>query len=279
MIVTTDIDFYNFWSFPFVMAFVLSLIGFNLPYFGLKKFSFLILGLIISSILLALFGFPTSNALANIGLPFLSAGLLSTVYSTIKISKFKPKKISSFSKKIVHFGILLTLIGVLVSAGARQSSVFVDAAPNSTLETFGISVKLGNFTVFGGSGRVYAEIVDAITPEYTSLRLDVDVLQDGKIYKETLWSYLYINYGFFSNPLVITTEKGDIYIHLNMTDSIYDALSQSFTGELSAPENLTLIVEKVPLVYIVWIGAALLCFGIALNVLSVFVTSILNRKK
>jgi hypothetical protein len=64
-----------------------------------------------------------------------------------------------------------------------------------------------------------------------------------------------------------------------MTDSIYDALSQSFTGELSAPENLTLIVEKVPLVYIVWIGAALLCFGIALNVLSVFVTSILNRKK
>jgi hypothetical protein len=138
---------------------------------------------------------------------------------------------------------------------------------------------LGNFTVFGGSGRVYAEIVDAITPEYTSLRLDVDVLQDGKIYKETLWSYLYINYGFFSNPLVITTEKGDIYIHLNMTESIYDALSQSFRGELSAPENLTLIVEKVPLVYIVWIGAALLCFGIALNVLSVFVTSIPNRKK
>jgi cytochrome c biogenesis factor len=278
--VDTGVDFYNNWSFPFVIVFLLSLIGTNLPSdFGLKKFSFLITGLIISGILFALIGSPTSNALANIGFPFLSAGLLITAYSIIKISEVKTKKISSLGKRIVHFGLIITLIGVLISAGSRQSSFFVEVPPNSTLDSLGINVKLANFTVFSGSGRVYAEKLDAITPEHTSLRLDVEVLQDGKNYKGSLWSFLYINYGFVSNPLVITTEKGDIYLHLNMTESMYISLSQSFTGKLSIPENLTITVEKVPLIYLVWIGVALLCIGGALNALGDFAIPTLTGKK
>jgi cytochrome c biogenesis factor len=261
------------------MTFVLSLIGVNLPSdFGLKKFSFIIAGLLLSGILFVLIGIPTGNNLANIGLPFLSAGLLFTILSSIKILKVKNKKISSFGKKIVHIGILITLIGVLVSAGARQSSVFVDVSPNSTVHALEIKVNLGDFTVFSGSGRVYAELTDSITPEYTSLRLDVEVVQDGRVYKGILWSYLYINYGFVSNPLVFTTEKGDIYVHLNMTESIYDALSQAFTGELSVPENLTITVEKVPLIHLVWFGVMLLCIGIVLEALNDFLIPTLSRK-
>ena len=264
--VTTGVDFYNFWIFPFVTAFVVSLIGCNVPAeFGFKKFVVLVVGLIISGVLFAVIGFPTGNALANIGLPFLGVGLLSSAHDMIKTLKVGGKNFRLFGRKLLHFGVIITLIGVLVSAGARQSSVFEMVVPNTTLETLEFRIKLGNFTVYSGTGRVYAEQIDVVTAECTSLRLDVEVLQDGKMYKGVIWSYLYINYGLVSNPLVITTEKGDIYLHLGITQSMSDALRQSFMGELAIPEDLIITVEKIPLVYLVWIGIAMLCIGIALS--------------
>jgi cytochrome c biogenesis factor len=264
--VISGVDFYNVWSFPFVIAFLVSLIGCDAPpEFGFKKFAVLIGGLIISGVLLALIEFPTGNALTNIGLPLLGVCLLSSAYGMIRTSRVKGKNFRLLGRKLGHFGVIITLIGVLVSAGARQSSVFENAVPNTTLETLDLSVKLGNFTVYSGTGRVYAEQIGVVTPEHTSLRLDVEVLQNGKMYKGVIWSYLYINYGPVSNPLVITTEKGDIYLHLNITQSMYNSLSQAFTGELTIPESLTIIVEKVPLVYLVWIGIASLCIGIAFS--------------
>jgi cytochrome c-type biogenesis protein CcmF len=264
--VTTGVDFYNVWSFPFVTAFVVSLIGCNVPAkFGFKKFVVLIVGLIINGILFAVIGFPTGNALANSGLPFLVVGLLSSAYTMIRTLKVKGKNFRLFGRKLVHLGVIITLIGVLVSAGAKQSSVFENAVPNTTLETLELRVKLGNFTVYSGTGRVYAEQLDVVTAEYTSLRLDIEVLQNEKMYKGVIWSYLYINYGIVSNPLVIATEKGDIYLHLGITQSMSDALRQSFMGELAIPEDLTITVEKIPLVYLVWIGIAMLCIGIVLS--------------
>jgi cytochrome c biogenesis factor len=264
--IISGVDFYNVWSFPFVTAFLVSLVGCNVPaVFGFKKFAVLIVGLIISGVLFAVFGFPTGNALANIGFPFLGASLLSSAYGMIRILRGNDKNSKLFGRGLVHFGVVITLIGVLISAGAQQSSVFADAVPNTTLEMRGLEVKLGNFIVYGGTGSVYAEQIDAVTPEYTSLRLDVEVLQDGKIYKGVIWSYLYINYGFLSNPLVIATEKGDIYMHLDITQSIYDSLSKAFIDKLVTPEKLTITVKKIPLVYLVWVGAVLLCIGIALS--------------
>ena len=264
--ITTGVDFYNVGSFPFVMAFVASLIGCNIPAeFGFKKFAVLIGGLIISGVLFAVIGFPTGNTLANIGLPILIFSLLFSVQSIIKTFKVGAKNLRLLGRKFLHLGIIITLVGVLVSAGARQTSVFENVTPDTTLETLELRVKLGNFTVYGGSGRVYAEQIELVTAEYTSLRLDVEVLQEGKMYKGVIWSYLYINFGLVSNPLVITTEKGDIYLHLGITQSMFDALRQSFLGELSIPEDMTITVERVPLVYLVWIGIVMLCIGIAIS--------------
>ena len=263
--ISTGVDFYNVWSFPFLAVFLASLIGCNVSAkFGFKKFAALIGGLIVSGFLFAAVGFPTDNVLANVGLPLLSFSLLFSAYGMIITLRIKGKSVRLFGRKLVHFGIVITLIGVFISAGSRQSTVFVNAVPNTTLETLELNVKLGNFTVYGGTGRVYAPQIEAVTPEFTSLRLDVEVLQGGKTYRGVLWNYLYINYGFVSNPLVIATETGDIYLHLETTQSVEEALTQAFSGELNAPQDLTITVEKVPLVYLVWMGIALLCIGIAL---------------
>jgi len=260
------VDFYNVLSFPFISVILVSLIGYNVPgEFGFKKFAVLIGGLIIIGFLFAVMGFPTRNGLANVGLPLLSLSLLSSTYGMIRTLGLKSKNFRLFGRKIIHFGVIITLIGVFVSAGARQSSVFADVATNTTLETFELSVKIGNFTVYNGTGRVYASQIDSVAPDYTSLRLDVEILQYGKTYKGVIWTYLYINYGFISNPLVIATERGDIYLHLDITQSMKDALTQSFTGKLVIPGDLIITVEKVPLVYLVWMGIALLCIGIVLS--------------
>jgi cytochrome c biogenesis factor len=64
-------------------------------------------------------------------------------------------------------------------------------------------------------------------------------------------------------PLIITTETGDIYVHFGYTESLYNALVQALSGHDVTPDELAITVQTSPMVYLVWTGVALMLIGIS----------------
>jgi cytochrome c biogenesis factor len=58
---------------------------------------------------------------------------------------------------------------------------------------------------------------------------------------------------------------GDIYIHLDYTDSIYNSLIQKLDGNTVVPENVSITMQTSPLIYLVWAGIALMVVGISMQ--------------
>jgi cytochrome c biogenesis factor len=70
--------------------------------------------------------------------------------------------------------------------------------------------------------------------------------------------------------LILTTEIGDLYAHLDFTDPIlsdplYNALVQTLEGHSFVPEELSVTVQTNPMVYLVWGGVALMLVGISIQ--------------
>jgi cytochrome c biogenesis factor len=65
--------------------------------------------------------------------------------------------------------------------------------------------------------------------------------------------------------LIITTATGDIYVHIEFTDSLYNALVQTLSGNSSVPEEVSVTVQNNPLIYLVWGGVTLMLVGITVQ--------------
>ncbi len=262
---TMGIDFYNNWNFPFVMAFVAALIGCSMyNRMGLKKFAGLVVGALGAGVFLSLVQWPTPNMLANLGIPLLIVALSAVMYRLVRVLVTKKRSIRLFGRSLLHFAIIITLIGVFVSSTTKQVSGDIMAKPNTTIETLGLRIELKNFTVYTGTGNVHSTQLRRCIPEYSALKIDVAIEQGGNIYHESLWVRLYTIYGIVSTPSIITTGTGDIYIHMHHTESIYNSLVQALMDTETLPKDLIVNVERIPMVYLVWGGVTLLSLGMAI---------------
>jgi hypothetical protein len=156
------------------------------------------------------------------------------------------------------------LIGVFISSATQQASIIQDAKPNTSLEALGLGIQLKNFTIYNGTGSVYSDVAGRNIPEHSALRMDVVIEQGDNTYHRALWIRLYTLSGVVSTPMIITTWAGDMYIHMHQTESMYDSLVQALIDRAVMPEDLILVVEVIPMVYLVWAGVALICTGMAL---------------
>ena len=86
--------------------------------------------------------------------------------------------------------------------------------------------------------------------------------------------YEYLNYGVVSEPLIISTLGKDLYISMHQTNSSYNTLIHALAGDPVPPEDVTVVVKYVPLIWLVWVGALLLGIGISL----VFVDTLMRRR-
>lgn len=64
---------------------------------------------------------------------------------------------------------------------------------------------------------------------------------------------------------------------MHPTESMYGALEQALVGREVLPEDLTVTVERIPMVYLVWAGITLMSVGIAVPLVKELVRPI--RKK
>jgi hypothetical protein len=64
-------------------------------------------------------------------------------------------------------------------------------------------------------------------------------------------------------PQIIGTETGDIYIHLDYTEEMSTSLVQALRNEIIIPDTVNIAIQTSPMIYILWIGIAVLILGIA----------------
>ncbi len=168
---------------------------------------------------------------------------------------------------------IVGLFGVMFSAAAKQTttipSIIFGTNGVATTQALDTSIVLSEWKAFKGEGQVYSPDLKSVAPERSSLRVYLDVYRGGDLYLTSAWAHFYANYGPIAQPVVLHTLQGDIYLHLEVTDELYNSLLQAYMGETSStPQTASLTVSSVPMVYLLWTGVVVMCIGIALNVLA-----------
>jgi cytochrome c biogenesis factor len=181
----------------------------------------------------------------------------------VRVLGRKKRSLRLFGRSVLHFAIIVTLIGVFFSSAAKVESGDILARPNSTVKTLGLEVELKNFTVFLGEGNVHSMEYRQCIPEFSSMKLDISVRRGGKTWDAELWVKDFTLHGIVSKPLVIPTLSGDIYLRMLHTESVHQSLVNALQGTETFPEDLILTVEKNPLIYLVWVGVAIMSIGVA----------------
>ena len=197
-------------------------------------------------------------------LPLLTVAVLAVFYKLIRVARKKAMK--HLGQSLVHLGIIVLLIGVFVSAGAKSTRAIMNVESGVTYPlSSGVTIETGVFTVGNSQSTVYNEELGAVVPECSSISGYITIQYLGKTYHNSLSASFYPNYGLVIRPLVITTETGDVYLHLEYTDELYDSLTQTLTGNTVTPESVAVTVQISPLIYLVWAGVALMIVSITLE--------------
>ena len=267
------VDFYNYWNFPFMAGFIFALIGYSLHRKGsLKTFLALTIAISMVSAIFVFIRWPTNNILANVGLPLLIVGL-STGLLSLGLS-FKIRSVHSIGRALIHIGLIVLLIGVFFSATSQQYSTVSDIKLGSTFQTAGLNVTLLDCSVFVDNNTI--EITQGVLPQSSRLQLNAMISDDSTSYKTQFCVDLYTAYGLVNQPTIIRTGTDDIYIHLNVTQDMYDALLNSLVGSTSQPETFVVMVERIPMINIIWIGVAILISGCSVPLV---MEALLDRKQ
>lgn len=262
---TTSAEFYNNWNFPFAIAFVAALIGCSVhDKIGFKGLATLVGVALGAGVVLVQVQLPTPNLLANLGIPLLIVALSAVLYKVVQVLWNKKRSLRLFGRNLLHLAIIITLIGVFFSSTTKQVSGDILTPPNTTVETLGLKVELKNFTVHTGTGNVHSLQAGACVPEYSALSIDVSVKEGNSVYYGTLWVRLYTIYGFVGTPLIIRTWSGDLYIHMQHTNSMSDSLLGALMNMEMQPTDLILTVERIPSIQLVWAGVTLMSLGMAI---------------
>ena len=162
-------------------------------------------------------------------------------------------------------GIIVILIGVFISSTLKQTSGNILTEPNTQIDTLGLRLELRNVTVYTEMGNVH--LGRRCYPEYSAIKMDVEIKQGSNVYRGAFWIYLYTAYGVVSKPLIIPTLEGDIYAHLYHTNSTYSTLVHALMGVKVILKDVVITVEKILLVQLVWIGVAMLSIGMGISLI------------
>ena len=254
---------YSYWTFPFVLIFIISLIGFS---FEEKTHYARVLIIVLISMGLgagaSLFGFSGVNFLTVFTVPLLIIALLLLLF---KVFKSIRRKSRFLGQSFLGVATIVLLLGVFISAGAKETVNISDAKADTSIDALQLRITISNFTSSRSLTNIYNEKVAAVISEYSTIQADVTVHQSERNYAGILLANFYPNYGLLLKPLIISTETGDFYIHFDYSDSLYNALAQSYTGNTTIPEELSITMQNIPRVYLVWTGVALMLAGISVQ--------------
>jgi cytochrome c-type biogenesis protein CcmF len=256
---------YNYWTFPFVLAFIIGLIGCNLnDKAPLARLFLVSVGALLAGLVVTLIGVQNLNVLASLGLPLLVVALASALYKSFQL--IAKKQFRQVGKSLIHVGVPILLIGVLFSAGFKTTESFQNLQSGKTVQIEGFTITVSNFTLATTPQLVYFSDINTTISEHSTFTANILLTSPNAYYEGFLQADFYPNYGLVLRPLIINTLSGDLYIHLEYNDGLYNSLAGKIQGTSVNPQNVSITVQTSPLIYLIWIGVALLITGIALQI-------------
>jgi c-type cytochrome biogenesis protein CcmF len=252
---------YNYWTFPFVLILIAGFIGYSLnekaPF---ARVVLLTIGGLAVSFVLSLLPLNL-HILASLGIPLAFIAVLTTFSKTVQVVWRRSTK--HFGRNLMHLGLILILLGVFVSAGAKISATFKDVRLDSPVEEMGVKLIITDFSVGSSQSQVYYEQLDDRIPEYSFLEADTTVQYLGRTYYRTLRADFYPNYGLVPRPLIISTLFGDLYVHFDYTEVMSTSLVEALREETVLPDTVDIMMQTSPLIYLLWAGISIMVLGIA----------------
>jgi c-type cytochrome biogenesis protein CcmF len=252
---------YNYWTFPFVLALIAGLIGYSLNENALfARLVLLTIGGLAAGFVVSLLPLHL-HILASLGIPLVVIAVLTTFYKTVQVAR--RRSVKRFGRNLMHLGVILILLGVFVSAGAKTSATFTDVRLNSSMEEMEVELTITDFSVGSSQSQVYYEQLDDLIPEHSFLEAGTTIHYLGRTYHRTLRADFYPNYGLVLRPLIISTVTGDLYMHFDYTEAMSTSLVEALREETALPDNMDIMAQTSPLIYLLWAGIGVMVLGIA----------------
>ena len=239
--------FNNRSALPTAALVVLLTICLLIGYFDVKKSSIIAGASIALSILFAIVS-PFNNTPIDITVPLVAVALAATLYkmwrSVDRESKFKTMR--GISAHIIHLGILLILIGVVVSTNTRvEESSILSINTVSTFTDQHYSIKVTSITS-GYEGSMFQNYPGS---SYVT-NINFDVYKKNKFFDSGQVKY-------------ITDFKwGQTYTTTYINRGVYEELFIAPRAVDEANSRVNLYVRTVPFMTVLWIGMYLMAIGI-----------------
>ncbi len=185
---------YSLWTFPFVLIFAISLIGFSLDERTHYARILLIVVIFLAvGVGFSFLGFSGVNFLTTLTVPLLLVAFSLLLYKLLR--SIRRKSLRMFGQTLLNVAIIILLLGVFISAGAKTAATIDNVKANTQVEAMQLNLQLSNLRLSNSSSEVYNEQAAAIIPEYSTVEANVTVQESGKAYEGTLVASFYPNYG------------------------------------------------------------------------------------
>jgi len=252
---------YNYWTFPFVILLTIGLLGYNLnekaPF---VRVILLTLVALVAGAIVFLLSMPL-HILASLAIPLIVLVVLIAGYNLVRVAQ--QKLVAGFGRATITLGIVLILLGVFLSAGAKTSGNIADVKLNSPVDTMGIKINVTDISVGASQDTVYYQQLDGLVPEFSFLKVDATIEYMGRTYHKVLQADFYPNYGLVLRPQIIGTVTGDLYMHLDYTENMSTSLVEALRNTIIVPETVNIAIQTSPMIYVLWIGVSVMILGIA----------------
>ena len=253
---------FNYWTYPFVVLFVVALIGYSFNEKTHYARQLLIVAIsLVAGVAISLIGFASVNILVTLTVPLLIVAFFCIIYKLARTIRQR----SLLGQRIFALAVIVLLLGVFMSAGAKTAVTLNDVKINTPQKTIQSDIVITGIQIENSTTQVYNSEANATIPEYSFIKADITMRDSDKTYQGSLYAILYPNYGLVIKPLIITTETGDLYLHIEFTESLYDTLLQTLNGNSVAPNEVSISVQNSPLIYLVWVGVVLMAVGISIQ--------------
>jgi cytochrome c biogenesis factor len=246
---------YSLWTYPFVLLFVIALVGFGLnDKTHYSRQLIIVTAALIAGSALTVSGVASVNPLVTLTTPLMAIALAGLIYRSAKSIRHKTLVMQSF----LGIAVVVMLLGVFFSAGAKTSTTLETVNQNTPIKASNLTLTISNISLRNSTSNVYNTQAAQVIAEYSILTTDVKVQGTGLDYQNQLTAAFYPNYGLVIKPLIISTANGDVYIHLEVTENLYNTLVGQYSGNKTSPVSLSITVQENPLIYLVWTGVTLM---------------------
>ena len=258
-----DADFFNKWSYPLVLVYVASLIGCHLHKKLTMKIYTGILGvLVMLGIVGAFLRFPSGNFSVDLGVPLSVFALCVVIYDAFRSIFVLKRELVKTGRSFIHTGVVLIVIGILLSSTSVTDYNEFVITPSSTLELSGVQLEFGDFEIIEAFGNVQTSSLEPSTSEAAGIEIPVTIRDGRNVLKGDLQILFYSVHGVVSKPLVLRSLGVDYYLVLHQTDLAYFSLTHAIVGASVPPYEVVVSVRTLPLMNLIWFGVLLLCAGI-----------------